>query len=221
MNKSRDWNIVDDELNRKLKHSQELKSSLDDQSAELLLQNKDQNQEYNNDINYYKEFWRYYLLNEMTIKKVNELHTQNQKLHDLIAEIDVNIYGNTQKLQQELHQALSYRQKKKNRRTSQEIEKSFICPYEKCNKQYGSDVSLNLHIKLKHDGGNKTDREKFAKMIIEAQQNGETITDLNINIKFPPGYLDVQFIQLQQFKTQFLLNQQNQLNQERQSIEQD
>ncbi|CAD8197459.1 unnamed protein product [Paramecium octaurelia] len=213
MNKTRDWNVVDDELNRKLKHSQELKSSLDDQSAELLLQNKDQNQEYNNDINYYKEFWRYYLLNEMTIKKVNELHTQNQKLHELIAEID--------KLQQELHQALSYRQKKKNRRTSQEIEKSFICPYEKCNKQYGSDVSLNLHIKLKHDGGNKTDREKFAKMIIEAQQNGETITDLNINIKFPPGYLDVQFIQLQQFKTQFLLNQQNQLNQERQSIEQD
>ena len=27
---------------------------------------------------------------------------------------------------------------------------------------YGSDVSLNLHIKLKHNGGNKTEREKVA-----------------------------------------------------------
>ncbi|CAK92926.1 unnamed protein product (macronuclear) [Paramecium tetraurelia] len=199
MNKSRDWNIVDDELNRKLKQSQEIKSQLDDQSTEQLLQNKDQNQEYNSDVNYYKEFWRYYILNEMAIKKVNELHSQNQKLHELIGDIDNCIL------------LVSYRHKKKNRRTSQEIEKSFVCPYEKCNKQYGSDVSLNLHIKLKHDGGNKTDREKFAKMIIEAQQNGEVITDMNINIKFPPGYLD----------NQFLNTQQNQLNQERKSIEQD
>lgn len=36
------------------------------------------------------------------------------------------------------------------------------CPYENCNKLYGSEVSLNLHIKLKHKGGNKTDREKLA-----------------------------------------------------------
>ena len=52
--------------------------------------------------------------------------------------------------------------KKKNRRTANEIEKSHICPYESCNKLYGSDVSLNLHIKLKHNGGNKTEREKLA-----------------------------------------------------------
>jgi hypothetical protein len=43
-----------------------------------------------------------------------------------------------------------------------EIEKSFECPYERCYRVYGSDVSLNLHIKLKHGGGNKTDREKLA-----------------------------------------------------------
>ena len=29
-------------------------------------------------------------------------------------------------------------------------------------KLYGSDVSLNLHIKIKHNGGNKTEREKLA-----------------------------------------------------------
>jgi hypothetical protein len=37
-----------------------------------------------------------------------------------------------------------------------------MCPYDKCRRIYGSDVSLNLHIKLKHNGGNKTDREKLA-----------------------------------------------------------
>ena len=68
--------------------------------------------------------------------------------------------------------------KKKNRRTAAQIEKefkvhlnfttknssfySFKCPYENCAKTYGSDVSLNLHIKLKHGGGNKTEREKLA-----------------------------------------------------------
>ena len=30
--------------------------------------------------------------------------------------------------------------------------REFICPYDKCRKYYGSNVSLNLHIKLKHDG---------------------------------------------------------------------
>jgi hypothetical protein len=52
--------------------------------------------------------------------------------------------------------------RKKNRRLAIEIEKNFTCPYERCYKVYGSDVSLNLHIKLKHNGGNKTDREKLA-----------------------------------------------------------
>jgi len=52
--------------------------------------------------------------------------------------------------------------KKKNRRTAVEIQKSHICPYVECQKLYGSEVSLNLHIKLKHNGGNKTERERLA-----------------------------------------------------------
>ncbi|KAM3138349.1 hypothetical protein pb186bvf_009625 [Paramecium bursaria] len=192
MSRSRDWNIIDDELARKMKQVQELRDSYDDQTEQLLRQ--EQQQDYNSEINYYKEFWKYYILNEMAIKKVNDLHMQNQKLSELTDEID--------NLQSELQQALSQRHKKKNRRTAVQIEKSYECPYEKCNKQYGSDVSLNLHIKLKHDGGNKTDREKFAKMIIEAQENGEQIPDLNI--KFPPGYLEVFYIFFmdQQFQKQ-------------------
>ena len=38
----------------------------------------------------------------------------------------------------------------------------FRCTYKLCDKFYGSDISLNLHIKLKHNGGNKSDRMKLA-----------------------------------------------------------
>jgi hypothetical protein len=44
-----------------------------------------------------------------------------------------------------------------------ELEREQPCPYERCGKQYASEGSLNLHIKEKHNGGNKTDREKLAK----------------------------------------------------------
>jgi hypothetical protein len=36
------------------------------------------------------------------------------------------------------------------------IEKVYLCPFSKCGKNYGSDVSLNLHMKLKHNSGTKT-----------------------------------------------------------------
>jgi hypothetical protein len=47
-----------------------------------------------------------------------------------------------------------------------EIVKDYTCPYDNCYKIYGSDVSLNLHIKIKHGGGNKSDRDKLAVRII-------------------------------------------------------
>lgn len=47
---------------------------------------------------------------------------------------------------------------KRNRRVATDINRDFKCPYERCYRVYGSDVSLNLHIKIKHNGGNKSDR---------------------------------------------------------------
>jgi hypothetical protein len=52
--------------------------------------------------------------------------------------------------------------KKHIRRTAKEISKGDTCPYVGCDKNYGSEGSLNLHMKLKHAAGNKTDREKLA-----------------------------------------------------------
>lgn len=78
--------------------------------------------------------------------------------------------------------------KKHNRRTAKEINRQYICPYKNCQKVYGSEGSLNLHIKIKHNGGNKTDREKLAKTIIMAHMKGylcQVIDQINLNL--PPG----------------------------------
>ena len=40
--------------------------------------------------------------------------------------------------------------KKRFRRTAGEIERHYRCPVETCQKSYGSEGSLNQHIKLKH-----------------------------------------------------------------------
>lgn len=80
--------------------------------------------------------------------------------------------------------------KKHVRRTAKEIERSFVCPYSTCSKVYGSEGSLNLHIKIKHNGGNKTDREKLAKNLIIAHDKGQLQKEIeSIDLNLPPGTL--------------------------------
>ena len=108
----------------------------------------------------------------------------------------------SQGLQQKYFKLYKLKNRKKNRRLAVEIEKNFTCPYERCYKVYGSDVSLNLHIKLKHNGGNKTDREKLAEEICRAEKRGEPIPEMRLNL--PPGYLEVVFEFMQEFRKSFV-----------------
>jgi len=78
--------------------------------------------------------------------------------------------------------------KKHNRRTAKEVARELICPYRNCGKTYGSDGSLNLHIKIKHNGGSKTDREKLAKTIIVSFMKGHLSQVIDkIDLNLPPG----------------------------------
>lgn len=79
--------------------------------------------------------------------------------------------------------------KKHNRRCAGDIERRFKCPYVKCEKFYGSEGSLNLHIKIKHNGGNKTDREKIAKSLVFAKANGMKIPEA-LEVNLPPGSVE-------------------------------
>ena len=76
------------------------------------------------------------------------------------------------------------------RRTAKEINRDFICPYEQCQKVYGSEGSLNLHIKIKHNGGNKTDRERLAMSLVTAHINGTITNQIElVDLNLPPGTL--------------------------------
>lgn len=76
------------------------------------------------------------------------------------------------------------------RRTAKEINRNFICPYEQCKKVYGSEGSLNLHIKIKHNGGNKTDRERLAMSLVTAHINGTITNQIElVDLNLPPGTL--------------------------------
>lgn len=51
---------------------------------------------------------------------------------------------------------------------------------------------MNLHIKIKHNGGNKTDREKFAKSLVYSKASGmhlpkELLISSLDKLNLPPG----------------------------------
>ena len=80
-------------------------------------------------------------------------------------EEDYNILKlQTMKTQKRIH---NYH-KKHSRRTVKEMEHEHVCPYRNCVKAYGCEASLNLHIKVKHNGGNKCARETLALKILKA-----------------------------------------------------
>ncbi len=69
--------------------------------------------------------------------------------------------------------------------------KEFVCPFEACDKFFGSEGSQNLHIKIKHNGGTKTERDKLATQIIQAY--AESAKDLDIkdtNVVIPNEIID-------------------------------
>lgn len=46
-------------------------------------------------------------------------------------------------------------------------------------------------MKIKHNGGNKTDREKIAKSLVFAKANGiELNRDISIPVNLPPGLIE-------------------------------
>lgn len=82
------------------------------------------------------------------ISKIKEYSVANRNLTTEVDELEA--------AQKDWTQIWAQKTKKKVRRTSNMIEKSYECPFPNCDKNYGSDVSLNLHMKLKHNSGTKT-----------------------------------------------------------------
>lgn len=76
------------------------------------------------------------------------------------------------------------------RRCANEIQKTYTCPFSFCGKHYGSEGSLNLHLRLKHNAGSKTEREKVAKQVIWALKSGQEFPLIDHRINLPPGTIE-------------------------------
>ena len=83
------------------------------------------------------------------------------------------------------------KRKKHLRRTAQEIDRTYVCPYEGCQKFFGSEGSQNLHIKIKHNGGSKTDREKLARTLVQAYATNTITNEIidSVDLNLPPGVI--------------------------------
>jgi len=111
------------------------------------------------------------------------------------------------------------------RKTNSELEKNEVCPYDGCDKTYACEGSLNLHIKTKHNGGNKTDRERLAKALVIRKTKGYVIPD-KLDVNLPPCIVQKAAEQIQQLNNikidhndlKFLekkLQEHNRINEER------
>lgn len=138
--------------------------------------------DYSQSQNYYKLYWVTFIENQILLEQLRkELDERNDKLRNMLKmqESEGSQIGSEER---------NAHRKKHNRRTAKEISKNEICPYPSCGKYYGSEGSLNLHIKLKHDGGNKTDRERLAKSLVLSFTNSKPLPEISINL--PPGAIE-------------------------------
>ena len=103
----------------------------------------------------------------------------------------INEDPDNEELQNMGSQSLKNNRKKHLRRTAGEIDRTFICPYDGCGKFFGSEGSQNLHIKIKHNGGSKTDREKLAKVLVKAYAEKSLTDELidSVDLNLPPGVI--------------------------------
>lgn len=134
--------------------------------------------------NYYKLYWQTFLQNNGLNEQYMRLSEDRNDLLEQIIKFKEFYDQNDTKFYEERANG----RKKHNRRTAGEIPRSYVCPYLTCEKTYGSEGSLNLHVKIKHGGGNKTDREKMAKTLVLLKLKGQEIPVVNINL--PPGVLE-------------------------------
>ena len=137
---------------------------------------------YDSQKDYYQLYWTAFIENQVLLEQLKKKSEErNNYLRNIMR---VNTSQCSQSIQEEKRDS----RKKHIRRTAKEISKDDKCPYAGCGKHYGSEGSLNLHMKLKHDGGNKTDREKLAKSLVIAYTNGKSYPEVTLNL--PPGAVE-------------------------------
>eukprot|EP01016_Furgasonia_blochmanni_P056932 TRINITY_DN97_c0_g2_i4.p1 TRINITY_DN97_c0_g2~~TRINITY_DN97_c0_g2_i4.p1 ORF type:complete len:221 (-),score=39.39 TRINITY_DN97_c0_g2_i4:227-889(-) len=98
-------------------------------------------------LNYYQEYCRLFIANVVLTTQMKELVNEKNDLLTKLAQLEVKtsqLSGSNSAFDQ------ADDKKKRFRRTASEIDRHYRCPVEPCQKSYGSEGSLNQHLKLKH-----------------------------------------------------------------------
>eukprot|EP01016_Furgasonia_blochmanni_P036195 TRINITY_DN409_c0_g1_i11.p2 TRINITY_DN409_c0_g1~~TRINITY_DN409_c0_g1_i11.p2 ORF type:complete len:201 (+),score=18.09 TRINITY_DN409_c0_g1_i11:110-712(+) len=95
-------------------------------------------------LNYYQEYCKLFIANVVLTSQIKELLTEKNELISKLTRLEVqsNTTGG--------FDSPSDSKKRRFRRTAAEISRHYKCPVERCLKSYGSEGSLNQHMKLKH-----------------------------------------------------------------------
>ncbi len=138
--------------------------------------------EFEPDTDYYKQYWMAFMENQSLLEELKKISEERNSHYRNLIQMNASQYSRSDTEEKKEHR------KKHNRRCAKEINKNELCPYASCGKYYGSEGSLNLHMKLKHGGGNKTDREKLAKSIVISFTNNKPFPEVTLN--HPPGAIE-------------------------------
>lgn len=125
---------------------------------------------------YYQMYWKAFIENQLLLDDLKKHSEERNDHYRSMIRLSASQCSGSETEERKEHR------KKHIRRCAKEIQKQDICPYGGCGKYYGSEGSLNLHMKLKHGGGNKTDREKLAKNIVLSFTNNKPFPVICLNL---------------------------------------
>jgi hypothetical protein len=91
-----------------------------------------------------------------------------------IMEIEKQYHDRMDDFQQKFEERYPHNNRVKHkRRPNAELERSVMCPFPGCGRPYGKETALNLHLKRKHNGGSKTDREDTTRGLLQFYSEGK------------------------------------------------
>ena len=96
-------------------------------------------------LQYYNHYCNLYIANVMLLEKIKDTLDHKEELVQKLKKLRENSERALTTLEEK-----NVNKKKRHRRQIKDIERHFKCPISKCDKAYGSESSLNQHLKQKH-----------------------------------------------------------------------
>ncbi len=81
--------------------------------------------------------------NVSKVESKKTIHEDSEAIEETVKEVE------------KMEMSIPIKKKRSQRKGKSMASNLYACSYSDCNRSYDSSVSLNLHIKLKHNGGTK------------------------------------------------------------------